>query len=99
MTKMWRHGDVLVRSIKEIPSEATKRQGSILARGEATGHAHRIQGKCELFESKGTLYLQILDDEVELVHEEHKTIVLPKGKYRVWQQREYSPTEIRRVMD
>jgi hypothetical protein len=36
---------------------------------------------------------------VELRHEEHAPIHLPEGKYRVIGQREYSPEEIRRVVD
>jgi hypothetical protein len=33
------------------------------------------------------------------VHEEHRPIELPIGVYRVWQQREYTPTAIRTVLD
>lgn len=98
---MWRHGDVLIQTVKEIPSEAKSRPGAILMRGEMTGHSHRIkeQGACELFECEGTLYMRILIDNATLVHEEHHAISLKKGVYKVWQQREYTPQEIRRVFD
>ena len=36
---------------------------------------------------------------VDLTHEEHSTIRLPKGKYIVRVQREYSPGELRSVED
>lgn len=98
---MWRHGDVLIQSVKEIPNGAKSRAGAVLMRGEATGHSHRIKepGACELYEVQGTLYMKILTDNATLVHEEHHAITLQKGLYRVWQQREYSPQEIRRVYD
>lgn len=34
-----------------------------------------------------------------LKHEEHGTIILPPGKYKVTYQREYTPERIRRVID
>jgi hypothetical protein len=37
--------------------------------------------------------------QADLVHEEHNTIALAQGDYRVWQQREYSPAAIRTVVD
>lgn len=98
---MWRHGDVLIQTVKDIPSGAKSRPGAILMRGEMTGHSHRIKeaGACELYELNGTLYMKILTDTATLVHEEHHAISLAKGLYRVWQQREYTPQEIRRVID
>jgi hypothetical protein len=35
----------------------------------------------------------------KLTHEEHSQIEIPKGAYRFYPQREYSPQESRRVMD
>ena len=40
---MWRHGDVLIARIDALPASATATQGSILARGEITGHSHRVE--------------------------------------------------------
>jgi hypothetical protein len=34
-----------------------------------------------------------------VIHEEHQPITLEPGIYRVWQQREYTPEAIRRVVD
>lgn len=98
---MWRHGDVLIQKCEEIPVESRLRKTSVLVRGEITGHSHRIQehGACEIWESDNVLFLKILQDTATLVHEEHKPIVLPRGIYRVWQQREYTPREIRRIVD
>lgn len=98
---MWRHGDVLIAAVKSIPEEARKKPNCILAYGELTGHSHRIEkfGDAELLEHRGQLYLRVLAKSARVVHEEHKPITLPQGLYRVWQQREYTPGEIRRIAD
>lgn len=99
--KMWRHGDVLIAKVASIPSAAKKKSGVILARGEITGHSHRIQDPrtAELWAHRGVVYLKVLSSAAQLIHEEHNTITLPQGVYRVWIQREYTPSAIRRVYD
>lgn len=100
--QLYRHGDVLIGSIDEIPNEAQKRQDNVtLAYGESTGHSHRIEDPttAETYLYDGLLYLRVIAPVARLIHEEHKTIELPKGIYRVWQQREYTPQRIRTVYD
>lgn len=41
--KIYRQGDVLIRQIKSIPTETTVRKNGILAYGEVTGHAHKVE--------------------------------------------------------
>lgn len=98
---MWRHGDVLIQAQKKIPEGAKQRPSMVLVRGEVTGHSHRISesGAAEVWEAGGNLYLKVVGKKATLIHEEHKPIELPEGIYRVWQQREYTPQEIRRVRD
>ncbi len=98
---MWRHGDVFIQACDGIPSGATKLPHCILAKGELTGHAHRIEdrGVAELFRQQGTLFLRVTGECATVTHEEHGPISLEQGTYRVWIQREYSPEEIRRVVD
>lgn len=98
---LYRHGDVLLALVSALPSDAQPAPGLILAHGELTGHAHRIRetGVAQLF-TKGTFtYLRITAATATLVHEEHRPIELPTGVYRVWRQREYTPTAIRTVLD
>ena len=97
---LWRHGDVLIASIPQIPAGTQPRHGTVLVYGEATGHAHRIEdpGTAEILARGNELFLRVLS-EARIVHEEHLPITLPAGTYRVWQQREYSPTAIRYVFD
>lgn len=98
---MWRHGDVFIEACKRIPETAKKLPHCILAKGEITGHAHRIdqRGAAELFRNDDILFLTVTADEATVVHEEHAPITLKRGNYRVWIQREYTPEEIRRVVD
>jgi hypothetical protein len=98
---MWRHGDVLIATAKSFPPEAKKRPNLTLAYGEVTGHSHRIKesGAAELWESSGVLFLKVVDETATLIHEEHHPITLPRGLYRVWRQREYTPQQIRQIED
>lgn len=94
-----RHGDVLIQKVDEMPGEVKslgKRKE--LAFGEVTGHAHRVDIG-ELFETKnGQLYLKT-DKLTKLSHEEHKTITLEPGIYKVVIKRQYSPEGWERVAD
>jgi hypothetical protein len=98
---MWRHGDVLIAPIAAIPERARSRPSPVLAYGEITGHSHRIADPeaAEFFELDGIIFMKVMAESTTVVHEEHKPITLPRGTYRVWQQREYTPQEIRRVVD
>jgi hypothetical protein len=98
---LYRHGDVLVEQVKSIPPEAVKRPHLVLAEGELTGHAQRIAEarSAELYQTGPSMYLRVLADRATLIHQEHGPISLPRGEYRVWRQREYSPREIRVVRD
>ncbi len=98
---MYRHGDVFLDTTDKIPSAARRLPHCVLAEGEATGHRHEIlqEHAAELFEHGNERFLSVICQEASLVHPEHATIALPRGIYRVWFQREYSPKEIRRVVD
>lgn len=98
---LYRHGDLLVQNVAEVPQDARPLQHLVLAEGEMTGHSHRIAEKssARLYESGVGLYLQVNEAVATLVHQEHGPIQLPRGTYRVWRQREYSPRDIRFVRD
>ena len=98
MEKMIRHGDVQLVPVTEIPKEAGKLNRKELAFGEVTGHAHRVDVG-ELFETKnGELYLKV-EELSRLSHEEHKTLTVPKGNYRVVIKRQYTPDGWQKVQD
>jgi hypothetical protein len=100
---MIRQGDVLLVGINSIPTDATsvsRENGRVvLAHGEATGHAHAISSdSCALLEHAGLRYLDV-GQEVTLEHEDHGHISVPKGKYRVTRQAQYTPEAFRNVAD
>jgi hypothetical protein len=98
---MWRHGDVFIAQVPAIPPDARSLPHCILAEGELTGHSHRVEGAgvAELYELGEERYLRIVAESAPVVHQEHRTITLPQGTYRVWGQREYTPQAIVRVLD
>ncbi len=98
---MWRHGDVLIDVVDRIPRGAKRLPHRILAKGEITGHAHRLADADDaaLYEADGQMFLAVQSGTATVLHEEHDPISLPQGSYRVWFQREYTPAEIVRVRD
>jgi hypothetical protein len=91
---LFRQGDIYIESVRCVPDGAVKRLGTILVEGELTGHSHRIRDlrTANVFEAGDQLYVDVLAERAEVVHEEHGTIALNRGIYRVWRQREYDPT-------
>ena len=98
---MVRQGDILLVLVDgDVPRGARiveRERGSVvLAHGEATGHRHRIRSSdAELYERAAERFLRVRAP-VELVHEEHATIELRSGLYKVVRQREYVPQSIPR---
>ncbi|MCW3054124.1 MAG: hypothetical protein JWN14_3294 [Chthonomonadales bacterium] len=100
---MFRQGDVLIVQTVAIPMDAkpTKRDAGrvILAYGEVTGHAHAIVEPEVVKLSAGIEeYLQVAEAS-EVRHEEHATIPVPAGDYRIIHQREYTPERVVPVRD
>jgi hypothetical protein len=96
-----RQGDVLLLpSSDKFYRNSTKLSHLTLAFGEVTGHSHRItQGKAELYQKDGTLYLRVLSETATLTHEEHKQIEIPQGTWMLRIQREYQQEGFRYVAD
>lgn len=100
---MYRQGDVLLIPA-QIPAGAkvTHEDGRvILAYGEATGHHHSfVPGSgVALLELDGERFLRA-SKGADLEHQEHTTIPVAPGDYRVVIQREYDDAEEwRRVAD
>jgi hypothetical protein len=115
MHGQYRQGDYLLETVDSIPAEAklVEREDGrvIVGRGEKTGHHHAIaeQG-VELLEAPAhdwpvfgeppakARFLSV-PQEAYLVHEEHNTVTLPAGNYRVIQQRQYTPAKVMPVWD
>lgn len=99
--KLWRQGDVFLIWNQKLPAEGRVERRPILAEGEITGHAHRLADPTSgrVFSVGSDLYLEVLAETATVVHEEHGPVTVPRGGYTIRIQREYSPEEIRRVVD
>ena len=88
--QVWSQGDLVI--IQEPIPIGLAEQGShdgIFARGEATGHAHRIiKGEARFFLDGSTTRAWALTD-LEIGHEDHPSIRIPAGtQFRYHQERE-----------
>ena len=101
--QQYRQGDVFLQRIAKIPAGEKKvRENGVLAYGEVTGHSHAVMDKkaAQVYELDGGLILSVTaDGGVSIGHEEHETITVPKGDYKVTIQRQYAPDGIRNVAD
>lgn len=93
-----RQGDVLITKVNEV-FEGQQERNAILAYGEATGHHHKLVGSVETMREQGEISMFRVVESTPLVHQEHDTITVEPGVYRVVRQREYQRGEIQRVLD
>lgn len=80
----------------------------VVARGEVTGHRHAFHRGAALYRDEALAgdipadlyvgHVRIEAETADLVHEEHATITLPKGTYRIRRQREFDPRTAPRVV-
>ena len=97
-----RQGDVLLEYVECAPkTETAPAADTILAYGEATGHAHEIlpSTAAKLFRPATEEAYVVIRSACSLVHQEHLPAQLTRGTARVIRQREYAPEEIRNVAD
>jgi len=98
---MFQQGDILLFPVAVIPAGGKAVGHTVLAEGEATGHAHVALGDgVELIEREGTLFLSA-PHGATVTHQEHAPVTLPPGAYRVGRVREYDhfAEEARQVRD
>jgi hypothetical protein len=108
-------GDVCIERVDDAPVTGAvlppAADGAVvLAHGEVTGHRHAFYGGAvTLFRDDGLArdmpaelyigHLVVSDPVARLQHEEHSTIALPKGTYRVRRQREFEEREESRLVE
>jgi hypothetical protein len=102
----WRQGDIyFVKLDEEIDSaNATPVKNGIIAKGETTGHAHRVSpssmAQGALLSLVGrSMFLRSPEAGATIVHDEHGPIELPAGAYAVVPQREFDGLRWRQVID
>lgn len=93
---LFQHGDVLIETVNNVPSDAVivlpALRGHVLAEGEQTGHAHVIKetDSAVMYSLGNTLFMNVpCGKTAKVIHEEHKPIEIPAGTYKIRQVREY----------
>jgi len=104
--RWYQQGDVLIQPTKGIPSEAIPEPETILAQGEATGHAHRALGKGlmvyrHVTAEGDTARFLAAPKGATIIHEEHKPVSVPPGTYliRIVKEYDHFAEEARPVID
>lgn len=115
--RQWQQGDVILQEVIIPKGNFERIADPVLQWGEVTNHAHRLQmfthegnkasagvsnPKWELLLDKETKtkYLNVFEPTA-LSHEEHHTITIPPGEYRIGIVQEYDhfAEEARQVLD
>lgn len=102
----WRQGDIFFVRLEETLNlkDAAPIKTGVIARGEQTGHMHRISNSsltdgAILARLGSSMYLRSPEVGTTIVHDEHGPIQLPGGIYAVVIQREFDGLRWRMVMD
>jgi hypothetical protein len=101
MSKMVRQGDVLFVPIERLPEGIKLEQTKTVAYGEQTGHHHtlvEVDGKARVFSLENNLFTKV-EGDVVITHQEHQELPIAPGLYEIRIQQEYTPEEVRRVLD
>ncbi len=90
---LFRQGDLFIESAEAVPEGTIRRDSGVLLEGELTGHSHRIDDaqSAVVYERLDQMFIEVIGERAAIVHQEHATIVLPRGVYRAWRQRQYDP--------
>jgi hypothetical protein len=76
--KYYQTGDVLYKEISEKKNDLQIIEGDLIHKGR--DHSHKIKGNFKLYHDQENMIIEAISD-CELTHEEHSTVVLPKGFY------------------
>lgn len=109
MVRLCAQGDILIERVEDaaISGRIVQHSGEgpvVVAEGEATGHHHRLVGAAVLYRDDALArevppglyigHLRVSSPTARLEHEEHASIALDQGTYRVRRQRQLEPTDI-----
>jgi hypothetical protein len=103
MRKQIRQGDVLFVRVDRVPQGAKLEDTKTVAYGEVTGHHHTMveldtKSKAEVYTLEDQMFAKVLGDVV-ITHQEHDHLPVAEGIYEIRIQQEYTPEDIRRVLD
>ncbi|MEM3860801.1 MAG: hypothetical protein QW478_15635 [Candidatus Micrarchaeaceae archaeon] len=91
MAKIWRQGDIVIRQV-ENPDEIAKKVSEEnkvaekLIMGGESGKKHILE--VPVYRVDGALVV-VLEEQKEMIHEEHRAMKIPQGVYTVGRVRDY----------
>ena len=95
--KLYRHGDLLIKRVDQIPVNAILLSTNIIAHGE-NGNTHKLHGSHQVYGTHSSQNYRIIEptyfqakEEISLKHQEHSTLKIEKGNYVIVHEREYDP--------
>jgi hypothetical protein len=102
----WRQGDIYFVKLDQDPDlEGAKPiKTGVIARGEQTGHMHRVSNRsladgALLTMCGSAMYLRSPEIGATIVHDEHGSLELPVGLYAVVNQQEFDGLRWQAVID
>ena len=114
MTEIYAQGDLLIERVGDVSASGARlhpgEDGAfVLAEGEVTGHRHAIFDKVTFFRDDALArdipdglyvgHVRVEKAGVQIEHDEHDSIPLTPGTWRVRRQREIEPRDVRVVSD
>ena len=103
-----RHGDLLIKPIEADKSKLKfigKFESFTLAKGETTGHSHKLTAEPKtafsVYQNKQGQYILEMEGNGKITHEEHSEVSLIPGMYVVGNEKEYNyfSEQSQRVID
>jgi hypothetical protein len=114
MSLLYAQGDLLIERVADMPVSGSTLDpapdgASVLLEGETTGHRHAIYDRITMFRDDSLAHdipnglyvghVRVDGPCARIQHDEHDSITLPKGTYRIRRQRELDPKDARIVAD
>ena len=85
MAKFWRQGDIVFERVEDAPGKIeidVSNPKEMVVKSE-TGHNHVIRASvCQMLENRNPGLIES-NEPITVEHEQHATLVLPEGRYRV----------------
>ncbi len=114
MEELYAQGDLLIERVPDVfPRGTSVRPGTdgmiVVAEGELTGHRHAFHDVVTMFRDDNLArdipsglyvgHVRVDAPQARLLHEEHDSIALTKGTWRIRRQREMEPKDVRLIAD
>jgi hypothetical protein len=108
MTKVFRHGDIVLKQIEKLPDGLKEKKTKVILQSGSSGNPHLIDnGKLYFINDDDFIIGYLEAKNTNLIHREHgnkkvgsnKYAKISDGLYEIRRQVEYTPEGLRQVED